>query len=330
MKKSDLKDFPELIQEYFTHQIAVKEKSMLTVLEYASDLRSFFRYIKKHYGLVDNETPFNKIDISDVSKDLILSLKAKDATNFIAFCNTELNNNANTRCRKTSTIRSLYKWIAYHENLLQTNPMEHLESPSHQKSLPKYLTLEDCLKLLQTIDGPNKERDYCIITFFLNCGLRLSELVSLNYQDIRSDNTMRVVGKGKKERTIYLNDACVEAFNAYMKVRPNADLKDKNALFISRNKRRLCNRSVENIIYTTLEKAGLSGLGLSTHKLRHTAATLMYQQGNTDIMLIKEILGHETVATTEIYTHVVNSQLKKAVDNNPLSQIKTKKNQTDQ
>ncbi len=330
MKKSDLKNFPLLLQEYFTYQSAIKEKSELTILEYASDLRCLLRYIKKENGLVKSNVEFNSIDISDITNDFILNLTDKDAIKFLSFCSTDLNNNANTRSRKVSTIRSFYKWITYHEHLLDNNPMEHLESPKHQKSLPKYLTLDDCLKLLSSIDGTYKERDYCIITFFLNCGLRLSELVSLNYSDIRSDNTLKVLGKGKKERTIYLNDACIHAFNEYIKVRPTDGLKDRNALFISRNKRRISNRAVENIVYGLLDKAGLSGLGLSTHKLRHTAATLMYQQGGADVMLIKEILGHETVATTEIYTHVVNSQLKGAVDSNPLSKIKQQKNQIDQ
>ena len=322
MKKEELKDFPQLVQDYFVYQLAVRNKSELTVLEYASDLRSFLRFLKQRENIFADYLNFNEIPISNFPEEKILCVTNKDAIAFLSFCSTELNNNASTRARKASTLRSFYKWLTHHENRLDTNPMEHLESPKTKKALPKYLTMDDCLTLLRAIDGPNKERDFCIVIFFLNCGLRLSELVSLNYNDIRSDRSMKVTGKGNKERTIYLNDACVEAFEAYMKVRPNDGLKDKNALFISRNKNRLSNKSVQHIIYTLLDKAGLSGMGLSTHKLRHTAATLMYQHGNTDIMLIKEILGHENLGTTQIYTHVVNSQLQQAVNSNPLANVK--------
>lgn len=322
MKKEELKDFPQLVQDYFVYQRAIRNKSELTVLEYASDLRSFLRFLKLKENIFSDSKNFNEIVISDFPEDKILCVTNKDAIAFLSFCSTELGNNATTRARKASTLRSFYKWLTYHENRLDSNPMEHLESPKAKKALPKYLTKDDCLTLLKAIDGPNKERDFCIVIFFLNCGLRLSELVSLNYNDIRSDRSMKVTGKGNKERIIYLNDACIEAFEAYMKVRPNDGLKDRNALFISRNKNRLSNKSVQHIIYTLLDKAGLSGMGLSTHKLRHTAATLMYQHGNTDIMLIKEILGHENLGTTQIYTHVVNSQLQHAVDSNPLANIK--------
>lgn len=319
MKKSELKDFPQLMQNYFLYHSAIRNKSELTVLEYASDLRSYLRFLKKHYDLCTPDQNLSSIKIDDFPEELILSATTKDAIAFLSFCKTDLNNNAATRARKASTLRSFYKWLTHHENLIGTNPMEHLESPKNKKSLPKYLTLEDSIELLKNIDGPNKERDFCIIIFFLNCGLRLSELVSLNYNDIRSDRTMKVTGKGNKERTIYLNDACISAFEAYMKVRPSDGLKDKNALFISRNKKRISNKTVQHIVYTLLDKAGLSGMGLSTHKLRHTAATLMYQHGNTDIMIIKEVLGHENLGTTQIYTHVVNSQLKEAANSNPLS-----------
>lgn len=322
MKKEELKDFPQLVQDYFVYQLAIRNKSELTVLEYASDLRSFLRFLKHKDNIFSDSKNFNEIVISDFPEDKILCVTNKDAIAFLSFCSTELGNNATTRARKASTLRSFYKWLTYHENRLDSSPMEHLESPKAKKALPKYLTKDDCLTLLKAIDGPNKERDFCIVIFFLNCGLRLSELVSLNYNDIRSDRSMKVTGKGNKERIIYLNDACIEAFEAYMKVRPNDGLKDRNALFISRNKNRLSNKSVQHIIYTLLDKAGLSGMGLSTHKLRHTAATLMYQHGNTDIMLIKEILGHENLGTTQIYTHVVNSQLQHAVDSNPLANIK--------
>ena len=203
--------------------------------------------------------------------------------------------------------------------------MEELESPTLKKSLPKYLSLDESIQLLESIDGRDKERDYAIITLFLNCGLRLSELCSLNYTDIESDGTMTVTGKGNKERTIYLNDMCVNAVKEYMKVRPVDGVKDKHALFLSNRKSRISPKTVQHIVEKFIEKSGLGDRGYSTHKLRHTAATLMYQKGGVDVLLIKDILGHENLATTEIYTHIVDEQLKDAVSSNPLNKLKGKK-----
>ena len=205
------------------------------------------------------------------------------------------------------------------------NPMEELESPKLKKSLPKYLTLDESVQLLESIDGRDKERDYAIITLFLNCGLRLSELCSLNYTDIKSDGTLTVTGKGNKERTIYLNEMCIDAVKDYMKVRPVDGVKDKNALFLSGRKNRISPKTVQHLVEKYIEKSGLGDRGFSTHKLRHTAATLMYQKGGVDVLLIKDILGHENLATTEIYTHIVDSQLKNAVESNPLNKLKGKK-----
>ena len=201
-----------------------------------------------------------------------------------------------------------------------------LESPKVKNALPKHLSLEDSLELLASVDGPNKERDYCILTLFLNCGMRLSELCELNLSDIRADGTMRLLGKGNKERIVYINDACDAAIKAYLAVRPNdaINFADRNALFISRNKRRISNKTVQHIVKTYLEKAGLGGQGYSTHKLRHTAATLMYQHGNVDIRVLKDILGHSNLGTTQIYTHISDKQIKNAIDSNPLSNVKKK------
>ena len=195
-----------------------------------------------------------------------------------------------------------------------------------KNGLPKHLTLEDSMELLSVVDGPNKERDYCIITLFLNCGMRLSELCGLNLSDIHSDGTMRLLGKGNKERIVYINDACNEAIKAYLAVRPNDNINfaDRNALFISRNKRRISNKTVQHIVKTYLEKAGLGGQGYSVHKLRHTAATLMYQHGNVDIRVLKDILGHSNLGTTQIYTHISDTQIKNAIDSNPLANVKKK------
>ena len=241
------------------------------------------------------------------------------------YCKDERDNNERTRARKATTLRMFYKYLTVQKKLLDENPLQELDSPKIKKTLPKYLTLDESLDLLKHIDGKFKERDYCIITLFLNCGLRLSELVSLNLSDIRSNNTMVVTGKGNKERTIYLNAACIDAINAYLPFRPVDGVKDKDALFISRQKGRISPKTVQYIVKNTLEKAGLKDRELSTHKLRHTAATLMYQYGNVDVLAIKEILGHESLSTTQIYTHIMDEQLQKAADSNPLSSVKAPK-----
>lgn len=318
MKKEELKQMPQLVQLFCNYQSAVKNKSQLTILEYASDLRSFFRFmIKDDFS----DTEFENIPVQSIDEDLILNATDYTVYSFLSFCKDERGNNENTRSRKVSAIKTFYKWLTYNEKKLSVNPMEHLDSPKTKKSLPKYLTLDESLDLLRHVDGKYRERDYCIITLFLNCGLRLSELVSLNVSDIRPDKTMVVTGKGNKQRMIYLNDSCMYAVNAYLKVRPSEGVpsSQKNALFLSRNKKRISPKTVQHIVYTLLDKAGLDGRGFSTHKLRHTAATLMYQHAGTDVMLLKEMLGHESLSTTQIYTHIENEQLRSAVDNNPLN-----------
>ena len=256
---------------------------------------------------------------------MISSVTLNDAYLFLIYCKDERDNNERTRARKATTLRMFYKYLTVQKKLLDENPLQELDSPKIKKTLPKYLTLDESLDLLKHIDGKFKERDYCIITLFLNCGLRLSELVSLNLSDIRSNNTMVVTGKGNKERTIYLNAACIDAINAYLPFRPVDGVKDKDALFISRQKGRISPKTVQYIVKNTLEKAGLKDRELSTHKLRHTAATLMYQYGNVDVLAIKEILGHESLSTTQIYTHIMDEQLQKAADSNPLSSVKAPK-----
>jgi site-specific recombinase XerD len=303
----------------------IKNKSELTVLEYASDLRLFFKFLLSYRKKVSSDISFDDIDISNIDLDLINTVSIQDAYAFLSYCRNERHNDSASRARKASALRAYFKYLAVNTKQIDENPMQELESPKIKKSLPKYLTLDESLDLLNCIDGKAKERDYCIVCLFLNCGLRLSELVGLNLGDIRSDNSLRVTGKGNKERIIYLNDMCVQAINDYLKVRPVDGVKDKQALFLSNRKSRISAKTVQHLVKTFLEKAGLGDQGFSTHKLRHTAATLMYQQGHVDVLLIKEILGHENLATTEIYTHIVDSQLRDAVASNPLNKAKTSK-----
>ena len=245
----------------------------------------------------------------------------------MVYCKEELRNNTATRARKTSTLRLFFKYMSVQTHRLDSNPADLLEAPKIKQSLPKYLSLEDSLELLNSVDGENGRRDYCILTIFLNCGLRLSELCGLDLSDISSDGTMTVTGKGNKERMVYLNDSCKTSIKRYLEVRPHEGLPadSKNALFISRNRKRISPRTVEHIVTSYIKKAGLDGRGLSTHKLRHTAATLMYRHGHVDIRVLKDILGHANLGTTQIYTHVSDEQIKAAIDSNPLSEVKSKK-----
>ncbi len=318
---------PEVVRQFLIYNEAIKNKSSATINEYYRDLQTFFRYIKQIKGKVPVDVEFDRIEINDVDIDLIKSIDVNDLYSFIIYCKDQRNNNATTRKRKVSTIRQFFKYLSVHTKQLDYNPAELLEAPKLKKSLPKHLTLDDSIKLLNSVkqgDNPNAARDYCIITLFLNCGMRLSELCNLNVTDITQDGSLRILGKGNKERVIYLNDACRSSLLEYLKIRPNEGVPadQKNALFISRNKRRISNRTVQNIIYASLEKIGLGGQGLSVHKLRHTAATLMYQHGGVDIRVLQDVLGHENLGTTQIYTHVADAQVKNAIDSNPLSKVK--------
>lgn len=325
MNTIDPKSLPADVQDFLTYTEIVKGKSILTVSEYAMDLRTFFRFMKIFRGLVDNDMPFEEIKISDITTDFIASITLMDAYSYLKYCKDERKNNAASRSRKVSSLRSFFNYLTTKAGRIKTNPMLELDGPKLKQALPKYLTVEQSLILLKNVDGSYKERDYCILTLFLNCGLRLSELVNLNLSDIHDDNTIRVTGKGNKERILYLNQACVDSINDYRKVRPVDGVKDRNAFFLSRLKKRISPKTVQHIVYSNLQKAGLDGQGYSAHKLRHTAATLMYQQGNVDVLILKEILGHENLGTTEIYTHLSNQQMKDAANANPLSNIKKKK-----
>lgn len=325
MAINPISNAPEVIARFLGYLQTVKGKSPATVKEYYNDLKTFFKYIKFKRN---SNLNFDEIKIDDVDINLIKTITLTDVFEFMNYIVAQRHNNNATRARKTTSLRSFFKFLNKTTKQLSVNPIEDLETPKIPKNLPKYLTLEQSLQLLESVEGPNYERDYCILTLFLNCGLRLDELVSLNYKDIRPDNTMIVTGKGRKQRLVYLNSACQNAIKQYMKVRPNDSLKDldaRKALFISRLNKRLGRRSVQLMVNGYLDKIGLSNQGFSVHKLRHTAATLMYQHGNVDIRVLKDILGHENLGTTEIYTHLSSKQIKQATDSNPLAKLKNKK-----
>ena len=327
MKLEVLQNCPVVIRDFLTYNETIKGKSSRSVEGYYLDLQTFFRYMLTARGMADKNTPFEEIDISPVDIELIKTVTLSDLYSFLVYCKNERGNNPATRARKTSTLKIFFRYLCEQTHQLETNPTLMLDSPKVKQSLPKHLTLEDSLELLNSVDGANQKRDFCILTLFLNCGLRLAELCSLNVSDIKPDGTMTVTGKGNKERLVYLNDACMNAVNEYLAVRPSENLPytQKNALFISRNHRRISPKTVQHIVKTYLEKAGLGGQGFSTHKLRHTAATLMYQHGKVDIRVLKDILGHSNLGTTQIYTHVSDSQIKNAIDSNPLSKVQNKK-----
>ncbi len=321
MRNEEIDTLPVSAIKYLNYLSAIKEKSELTVLEYASDLRLFFRFLMLSRKLVDKSVPFDEIDVSSIPEELIYGASLNDAYAFLAYCKNTRNNDSNARARKAVSIKRFYRYLEINGKI-ETNVMSNLEAPKTKRGLPKYLTLEQSVSMLKSVEGKNKERDFCILTLFLNCGLRLSELVSINISDIRDNATLVITGKGNKERTIYLNDACLSALAQYIKVRPKDNVIDRDALFLSNRLTRISKQMVQKTVEKYLAKSGLSDMGFSTHKLRHTAATLMYQYGNVDPIQLKEILGHENLSTTEIYTHVYQEQLKKAVDSNPLNDIK--------
>lgn len=323
MRKEEFSQLPKLVQQYLIYIEAIKNHSELSVIEYASDLRTFFRYMARLKGLCSKDTPDDEIDLSPIDLQFIQSVNLTDAYQFIIYCKNERHNNETTRARRVVSIRRFYSYLCDNLGLIENNPMKSLDAPKTKKALPKYLTLEEAEKLLSVIDGKFKERDYAILTLFLNCGMRLSELCSIDYTDIKQDGSLTIIGKGNKERIVYLNQACIRAIVDYMKVRPNDGVKDR-ALFLSSRNQRISPKTVQHIVYTYLDKAGLGDRGLSVHKLRHTAATLMYRHGNVDLLLLKEILGHENLGTTEIYTHIADDAAKKAIEANPLAKEKSK------
>lgn len=317
MKNLSDYEMPLVLRDFLNYLQTIKGKSINTITVYFYDLRVFFRFLKLHRKLEDSKTDFDKIEINDVDITLIKTVTLSDLYAFMSFVSNNRDNTAYARARKVASLKSFFNYTTNKAKLLDYNPANELESPKIIKRLPRYLNVSESKQLLSAVGGVYSERDFAIITLFLNCGLRLSELVGINLNNIRN-NSLTVIGKGDKERGIPLNKACSQAIEAYMKVRLTS-IRDRNALFISERKQRISKESVQKTVKKYITEAGLDPQRYSTHKLRHTAATLMYKYGNVDIRTLQELLGHESIATTEIYTHLDKQQLKDAVDSNPLS-----------
>ena len=317
---------PPLLGDFLNYIETIKGKSAKTAEEYFWDLRTFYRYCGMRFKLTD-EKVFNSIDINSFSEDFLQRVKLQDLHSFISFVDRIKKNNNKTKARKVASLRSFFKYLFHVVNVIEKNPAENLESPKIEARHPIHLSLDDSKKLLNSVEGRYAMRDFAIIMTFLNCGIRLSELVSINLTSIKED-TLKVVGKGNKERTVYLNESVLEAIDDYMLVRPDPVDENDNALFLSSRKKRISPKAIQHLLRKHLLNAGLVDEKYSPHKLRHTAATLMYQHGNVDIRALQEILGHESVSTTQIYTHINDERLKKAVGKTPLSDFakKEKKN----
>lgn len=325
---------PQILKGFLTYHENIKGHSAKTIDEYYLDLRIFFRYLKQLRGLCPTDADFEEISIEDIDLDFVKKITLSDVYQFLSFLSRDRDTpnkgrssggglSPASRARKIATIRSFFKYLTNKEKVLDENPIKELESPKIKKSLPRYLSLNESLRLLEAVDGINRERDYCIITLFLNCGLRISELTGLNLSDISEDH-IRVLGKGNKERIVYINDACAAAINGYMQKRKLLRPKEPKAMFISRNGNRVSRSAIHDMVKKTLLKASIDPASYSSHKLRHTAATLMLQNG-VDVRTLQELLGHDHLNTTQIYTHVDNSELRTAAKANPLSSVKQKK-----
>ena len=323
-------EMPDLVQQYALYLRNIRGLSAKTVDEYCMDLRTFFRFLKaKDLGMTEYSR-LAEISVRDIDLDYIRRIKALDIFEFMNFVADERNNMSSTRQRKSSSLKSFFQYLARHEKLLSEDPTEQLTPPKAKKALPHFLSLEQSIELLHAVDGPEAERDRCILTLFLNCGMRLSELVAINIRDvIQNNSTLRIIGKGNKERIVYLNQACMDAIQSYLVVRPKDGVKDRDALFLSSRKTRISPKTVQFLVKKYLNKIGLSGPGYSVHKLRHTAATLMYRYGDVDIRVLQDILGHANLGTTEIYTHTSSSQMEEAINANPLAHVSEKKAKND-
>lgn len=323
-------DCPQILREFLVYHETIKGQSQLTISEYYWDLRMFLRFIKLMRNDMPMNTDLDSINIKDIDLNFIRNIDTSEVFDFLSYLAndralnpesnmTEYGISASARARKLSAIKSFYKYLTVRTKQLSENPVAELEYPKLRKSLPKYLTMEQSAALLKSVSGPNEKRDYAILMLFLNCGIRRSELVGLNINDVYEDR-IRVIGKGNKERFVYFGSACRKAIDAYLIERKEKVLSDNRALFGSRDNNRISVTAVHRLVKKALLQAGLDPDQYSAHKLRHTAATMMLS-GGVDVKTVQEVLGHENLNTTQIYTHIENTELKVAAEANPLSKL---------
>lgn len=322
-------ELPQILTEFSSYKLVIQGCSRKTVEEYLLDLRTFSKYIIARRSQISPDSEeFERIDISVADAEFFKSIKTTEIYEFLLYTSTMRQNMWAAKARKLSAIKALYKYLIVKRGMQFENPAANIESPKPKKGLPKFLSLDESMALLDAIkndkSSKNRLRDYTIVTLFLNCGMRVSELVGINLSDIDNElRSLRVVGKGNKERIVYLNTACRTALAEYMLWRnseQNAKVTDR-ALFLSNRSQRISIKTVQWLVYKHLDEAGLESKHYSVHKLRHTAATLMYQSGEVDVRVLKDILGHEQLNTTQIYTHVSNAAMSEAMEKNPLSDI---------
>ncbi len=332
LSNADMQQFPEALREFASYKRVIEGLSEKTVCEYLLDLRTFFRYTEAvRLGINIESDDFFNIDISQIDTDYIKKIKTEKIYEFLMYTSESRKNGWASRSRKLSSLKAFFKYLTAKKHLLDVNPTSDISAPKKHASLPKHLTLNESISLLESIksdeNSKNTKRDFAIVTLFLNCGIRLSELVNININDIDPElKSLTVTGKGAKQRIVYLNDSCRRALIDYLKIRTSEDASNlkTTALFLSNRQTRISAKTVQWLVYKYLDAAGLDHRGFSVHKLRHTAATLMYQTGNVDVRVLKDILGHEQLNTTQIYTHVSNENMINAIEANPLSDVEIK------
>lgn len=312
------------LNDFLTYLTVIQGKSQRTVKEYEYDIYLFLRYLKlkeKGFATIEINEKIDEVDIDDISLEFLQNITLEDIYNFLEYCQIYRKNSSYAKARKVASINAFFKYLTSKKKYFKENPAEELESPKIGKRNPIYLTLDEVKQLYSGISQKHYYRDFCILTLFLNCGLRLSELNSININSIHKDK-LSVIGKGNKERTIYLNKSCIQAIDNYVKLeRPKIkNVKDKEALFLSQKGNRLSTRAIQLIIDNINKNSGLNKEKLSPHKLRHTMATLLYQNG-ADLISLQQLLGHTSISTTQIYTHTDSKMLKNTVENNPLNSI---------
>jgi site-specific recombinase XerD len=320
LKMIDQKELPVFARDFLAYMDTIKNCSENTVKEYFYDLRMFLRFLDMHKN--KNTLPFDEINVEELSIKTIKDTTLSDLYAYMTYLSRNRGMSSRSRARKAAAVKSFYKFMLTKSKVIVINPAQELEAPRLSKELPRYLSLEEAKKLLSSIDGRYRTRDFAIVVIFLNCGLRVSELVGINIKHIRDNDTLVVRGKGNKDRTIYLNDACLFAISNYLSVRPKPSPNDPDALFLSMRGTRISRKTVHYMLKKYFLKAGLDAEKFSAHKLRHTAATLMYRHGGVDIRALQSILGHKSISTTEIYTHVNNEKIREAIESNPLSNVK--------